>query len=209
MNSTAIPAQRFQVYRQLPEQEAPAPAWLVPNYVAQTKQWRWQISAQPRWSSSNRKSASDALEHWCQVHGHKILDESRQVVEEKIAQMQHAPVLPPTEQAQPQEQHLNLGSSLTWEQLQELAAHPISCWRTLSQDSLIAMQELAKLLLEQDDLHFAHLMMLPKLILWHAASKEETNPKVKSRTIAERIRLALAGQWTQLHGEAWRRPTGR
>ena len=170
----------------------------MPNYVAQTKQWRWQISAQPRWSSSNRKSASEALEHWYQVHGRKILDESRQ----KIAQMQRTPVEPPEEPAAPQAQHLNLGSPLTWEQLQELAAHPIPCWRTLSQDSLIAMQELAKLLLEQDDLHFAHLMMLPKLILWHVAPKEETNPKVKSRTIAERIRLAPDGQWAQLHRDA-------
>ena len=109
VNNTAIPAQRFQIHRQLPEQEAPAPAWLVPNYVAQTKQRRWQISAQPRWSSSNRKSASEALEHWYQVHGRKILDESRQVVEEKIAQMQRAPVAPPEEPAPPQAQHLNLG----------------------------------------------------------------------------------------------------
>ena len=46
------------------------------------------------------------------------------------------------------------------------------------------------------------LTMLPKLILWHAPSNTETNPKVKSRLIAERIRLALAGQWTQLYGEA-------
>ena len=64
------------------------------------------------------------------------------------------------------------------------------------------MQELAKLLLEQDDLHLAHLMMLPKLILWHAPSSTEINPKVKSRLVAERISLALAGQWPQLHGAA-------
>ena len=53
-----------------------------------------------------------------------------------------------------------------------LSALPTRCWRTLSQDSLIAVTEVAHKLLQQDDNHLAHLLML------------------------------LAGQWHQLYQDA-------